>query len=384
VTVLKIQDELICIVRSNEFAPDPRTERLARFLAKSGARVTLLGLNRSSSSMNRELVQGVEIERLGFGRKSKLPAGDLTLSPFVLIWMVWSITRLLRHRPATVIASDFDALLPSLFYFLLRKPRLIYNPHDFYADNLRHPTPNLLTVIVRTLERRYVGRADALILPDVSRLRQYPDSRLPSHFVEIVNSPNDLFVDKIPDASKKLTVDGISVFYAGQLDKTRGLMQLMNVVKREDGIHLILAGHGVHEDQLIQLARTCRNITFVGKIGHSDVMSLTQQCDVVFAMYDPRIPNNVYASPNKLFEAMACGKPILVNDGTRLAELVRTHECGIVLEYGNEEVLSAALRKLRDNRILRDGLGDNGKKAFESNYVWRIMEDRLRAFFDSI
>jgi glycosyltransferase involved in cell wall biosynthesis len=176
----------------------------------------------------------------------------------------------------------------------------------------------------------------------------------------------------------------MTVLYAGQIVSDRGILELIDAVSAGSGIELVLIGYGRIESEVSEAMSRRRNGVFLGWKSHEEILSQTRDCDVVYAMYNPDVPNNRFASPNKLFEAMACGKPILVNDNTRLAELVRTHNCGLVVPYGDVDSLRAALSNLRDNESLAKELGANGLKAYEKYYNWDIMEDRLRMFFDEI
>jgi len=110
---------------------------------------------------------------------------------------------------------------------------------------------------------------------------------------------------------------------------------------------------------------------------HDKIIEETQKADVIFSFYDPKIPNNRYASPNKLFEAMMCGKPILVNSDTSMAKIVSLNKCGLIIEYGNEEELKNNLLKLIEDKELLKNLGLNARKTYENKYNWTIMEKRL-------
>jgi glycosyltransferase involved in cell wall biosynthesis len=119
------------------------------------------------------------------------------------------------------------------------------------------------------------------------------------------------------------------------------------------------------------------HVTFIGTIPYDEVIRRTLQSDLLFALYDPNVPNNRYASPNKLFEAMMCGKPILVSDGTAMAEIVREEECGLVVPYGDVDAIKHAILTLKNDPALCRRLGENGRRAYETKYNWKIMEERL-------
>ena len=110
---------------------------------------------------------------------------------------------------------------------------------------------------------------------------------------------------------------------------------MINAIKDISDIKLIIAGYGIGEDELIPILDKKQNIKFLGRLPHNEIMRLTNEADLLFALYDTNVPNNKYASPNKLFEAMPCGKPIIVNDGTSMANIVKNEECGIIVPYND-------------------------------------------------
>ena len=74
---------------------------------------------------------------------------------------------------------------------------------------------------------------------------------------------------------------------------------------------------------------------------------------------------------------MMCGTPILVNKGTSTANKVLEEKCGVVVDAANIEEIRDAIIKLRDNPELCKELGANGRRAYEGQYSWVIMENRL-------
>ena len=86
-------------------------------------------------------------------------------------------------------------------------------------------------------------------------------------------------------------------------------------------------------------------------------------------------------TPNKLFEAMMLGVPIITNVAP---ELVNEVNCGIMVEYNNINQIKEAVISLRDNIDLRRKLGTNGRKAFIQKYNWTIMEQELYKIYGNL
>ncbi|UTB33115.1 MAG: glycosyltransferase [Methanobacterium sp. ERen5] len=167
------------------------------------------------------------------------------------------------------------------------------------------------------------------------------------------------------------------IFYAGLLDKSRGLKYIVDVVKELEFTKLIIAGNGNYKHVIENESELNKNINYLGWLNHNDVIEMSHHIDILFAFYDPTIPNNKYASPNKLFESMMCGKPIIINSETSASKIVQNENCGITVEYGNVEDIKNALIQLQESQDLREKQGNNGRKAYETKYSWKIMEKRL-------
>ncbi|HIE16940.1 MAG TPA: glycosyltransferase, partial [Dehalococcoidia bacterium] len=80
--------------------------------------------------------------------------------------------------------------------------------------------------------------------------------------------------------------------------------------------------------------------------------------------------------PNKLFEAMVCGRPIICTKGTYSGDFVEQEEIGLAVEC-NVEALKEAIIRLRDDPELRERLGRNALRAAISRYNWQNQEKRL-------
>src|SRR5207245_9014430 len=165
--------------------------------------------------------------------------------------------------------------------------------------------------------------------------------------------------------------------YGGMIAKARGLMDVV-VACEGTGARLSVAGHGPDEAALLNTIESSPASTYLGTIPYDEVLERTAACDVVAALYDPSVPNNRLAAPNKLFEAMMFSKPVLVSEGTAAADIVREVGCGRVVRYGDREGLKRALESLMRSLADCAALGDRGRKPFESNDNWTAVEARPR------
>jgi len=362
----------ILICRSNPVAPDPRVEKEATALAEAGYQVSVIGWDRSASSPLVEKKDGYEIHRISIPAHYGAGMGNLFK---LLLWQIKLFAWMYTHRKDIDIlhACDFDTVLPCLFLKLFFGKKLVYDLFDFYTDHLRN-TPAWIKIAIRALDHSIINQADAVIIVDDSRREQIKETT-PKQLTVIYNSPDN----NHPEVNRREpSLQGVlRLAYVGLFQKERGLFEFLSIIKQHPEWSLDMAGFGGDEEAIHKVCMELSNVNWHGRISYDKALELSQQADVLFATYDPAIPNHKYSSPNKLFEAMMLGKPIIVARDTNMDRIVSEHDCGLIVNYGDETELEEALLKLANDPQLRKRLGKNARKAYETRYSWNIMKTRL-------
>lgn len=361
----------VLFIRSNPVSPDPRIEKEATILSNNGYNVEVLSWDRLCIYPISESKGLFKINRI----RIKAKFGKISLIFKLPFWLIREFQFIMKNNPDIIHACDFDTLIPALIISRLRNRVLIYDSFDFYADCLPNNIPPIARKVIANAERFFSSFADLVILADASREVQFGNKL--NNFIVFNNVPileqNVANLYDMEDTERNYFV----IFYAGILDKTRGIIDIINIIKDMPQIKLIVAGFGTDEEEIKASCIKYDNIDFLGIIEYPTVIQLTKKCNLLFALYDPSIPNNKYASPNKLFEAMMCKKPILVSDNSRMAEIVNQEECGIVVPYGDTRSIRDSIIKLKNNTALCEKLGANGWIAYKDKYNPEIMKKRL-------
>jgi glycosyltransferase involved in cell wall biosynthesis len=360
------------------FAQCPRVWKIASVLAERNFKVSILEWDRTSRLSAAENVNNIHVYRM----KLRAPYGSRLI--FALpIWWIYLFLFLLSHNFEIIQPQNLDNLFPSWVATRLRGVRIVYDIADFYADAYLPSRMASLRKAVAWLERMLIKAADANIIVDESRSKQVNLPYL--SFCVIYNTPPDRYENlKIKRADKSFSNSKFALFYAGILERDRGLGTLVEAVQGLDDVRLTVAGFGRMEKEFSDLIREKNNIELLGRIAYDAVLEFTLLCDCVVALYDPSIPNNVFASPNKLFEAMMSGKPVIVSAGTAMANKVMKESCGLVVNYGNVNELKKAIETLKDNQSLAVSLGRNGRNAYLKEYNWCLMQERLLRLYEAI
>lgn len=371
----------VVITRANPLTPDPRVMKIARALRNGGYQVTLVGWNMTGELPDFEQLDEFACYRLAvharFGR-------GLVNMFHQLRWQIALSGWLARHRQEYVYihACDFDTILAALFCKVFFKKKVVYDIFDFYADMLR-ATPGWVKRAIRFADFKAINAADALILADDSRFHQISGTH-PRRIAVIYNALEDLSPTEQLTKKAEYSNNGLRLAYFGNLQVERGLLELLDALTSHPEWHLDLGGFGGDKSLIQSKASQLPNVTWHGQVPYEHVLEYSRSADVLIATYDPKIPNNRFSSPNKLFEAMAFGKPIVVAQDTNMDRIVLETGCGVVVPYGSSSDLEAALLTLQEKPELRRQLGANARKAYETTYNWPAMQQRLLQLYRSI
>ncbi len=315
----------------------------------------------------------------------KAPYDRLSILFYFPFWWIYELVTLFKERYDVVHAFDLDTLYPALIAGKLKKKKIVYTIFDYYANNLPNGKFQLLREILRRsfsfVENLGICFTDLLILVDENRIEEVQGAKI-KKLIFVYNAPPDMQLKYKTRIGKP---GEFTIFYGGSINEIRGIPAMIDAVKQLDGVNLVLAGDIPDSNMYKYISAEKTNITYLGWIPtYDELLAQTCNADLLFRFSNPEHPKTKYESPSKLFEAMMCGKPILVSDHSRMANIVRQEQCGIVVPFGDISVIRKTIANLKINKELIRTLGENGRKAYIRKYSWDIMENRLLNAYEEI
>lgn len=297
--------------------------------------------------------------------------------PMVLylpIFWTWVFFNLVIHRPKVVHAFDADTVLPCYVYKKFFRKKLIFEIVDRYGITYIPKKFYRLHTAVNSFEEFFSKRSDILLTLSYNIMSSF--TYKPVKTSVILNCPED-FYDK-----RNIRRDGTFVLgYGGGINRGRGLEQIATALRNLERVKLYIYGP-IIDKKLFDEIRSEPNVEYKGFLRiHDDYHKAIIKTDAIIAVYTKETPSHEMTIHNKTFEAMMGGIPIITNLSP---ELVSEIGFGIVVEYGNIEQLTSAIKRLRDDHVLREKLGNNARKAFTQKYNWSIMEKKLYDLYESI
>lgn len=363
----------VVLIRSNAVAPDPPVEKVADALLKAGHSVTILGWDRLGDegdtvklkSGNVPIVRFTIPAKFGSGMKSLLP-----LSKFQLAVSKW--LRQHKNEYDVIHAFDFDTGLVAKSAAKKYRKKLVYHLLDFYVDS--HGLQNKrLGKIIKKLEFKVINCADVSIICTEKRRDQIKGSS-PKKLIIVHNTPQ-YDVGGEDNFQIRGSREKIKIVYVGILAGSRFIREIADLVSKDERFEFHIGGFGNMQSTLEEYDSKFENIFFYGKLAYNQTLALERACDIMTAIYDPAIPNHRYAAPNKFYESLMLGKPVIMVRGTGFDEILEQNQNGILIDFSSES-LANALDKLTDQK-LREQMGSAGAEMYKSTYSWDVMEKRI-------
>ncbi|MDB8564133.1 glycosyltransferase family 4 protein [Turicibacter sanguinis] len=362
----------IIILRSTSIVNDSRVLKEVKSLEENDYDVKVLGWDRNKL-LNSANAEHIEVNLECFKLKSNYGLGIKGILKLIM-FQIWLCFKLYVYRREfdIVHCCDLDTAIPATIISKIYRKKVVYDIFDYYTH--AHHIPFKFEKIIENIENMVINNADVTIICSEQRFEQISKAN-PKECIVIHNTPeikvSDNYLSCIRSKSNK-----IKIVYVGILQEFRLLREVLEVISTNQQFELHIGGFGVLEDEIIEYARNHDNIFYYGSMKYEEVLVLESECDILFATYDPKIKNHKYSAPNKLYEAMALSKPIIVCKETGIDKEVSLEKIGMVIEYSKQS-FSDMLDYILENKKEVIAMGIRGNKLYNKKYTWKSMSNNL-------
>ncbi|EOW9421697.1 glycosyltransferase [Vibrio cholerae] len=377
-------DNNIVIVRSSAFKTT-RVIRQAKELANSGRNVTIVHWERMiDKEHNDNVIKALDFDCRVISYNRRCEYGKGIYSFFDRLgWFVFLLNVIFRGKFNTVQAVDFDSAFPAFLASRVKGCKFIYDIADF-IETFDSDIPSLVRFFVRKLSSIIVKFSDLIIIPDKNRLVNIEE--LAKNKVIVVNNAPNLDLNSIN--GKTLDIGMLSemdesktnVFYYGAFNEDRAIRLFLEASKdtRLSDINFWFAGWGALEKEVNAFKGD--NVHYLGKLKQVEALSVLCKMDCSLIFYDPKYEHNRLASPNKIFEAMAVGVPVLVSFNTSIDKLVLDENIGYACDYELESLILTLIRVRDENKDIKV----KNIKSLYADYCWDNSAFNLRVAYDRL
>lgn len=182
------------------------------------------------------------------------------------------------------------------------------------------------------------------------------------------------FLPDAPSAQRKASSNKPYALFVGRLEKLKGLQDLIPSFRNNAALDLVVVGEGEYRSELEALAGGASNIKFLGSRTPDELEEIYREA---IAVVLPSVCQEVF--PLVALEAFRAGAPIVARNLGPFPEIVDKSGAGALFNTGDEAF--ASVKRLVDDKALRETMGRRGRAAFEARWSEKAA---LSAYFNLI
>jgi glycosyltransferase involved in cell wall biosynthesis len=372
------------MIVDKDVSHDARVRKEATSLAAQGWRVVVIGMSRSGREPAEEQeVNGFILNhiiarwlRQSLGGKS----GHLlrTLEGYVK-----AAVRLRQVNARVYHAHDFTGLVIVAMAGIWRRP-VVYDSHEIYFERPMRTASHLLSVVLRPLERVLARRAIGMIATTEARAQYFVEA-LGVSMPVIVRNAFDLMSEAGPPVNFALKSQYL-IAHSGWLMHGRHLLELVQALTYlPKNVSLVLVGDGWLRDQLKAKARELgvnNRFEIVGEVLPQQMVSTLAQATVAAVLINADSISYRLSLPNKFFEAVAAGLPIIASPIPEVKRMIEKYDIGAFCDPNDPQSIAQAIISILEPGAM-ERLRANVLHA-RTELNWQAEEQKLVAMYNEM
>ena len=176
-----------------------------------------------------------------------------------------------------------------------------------------------------------------------------------------------------------------TVAYIGGISEARGIKEVILALSFTQNVRLNLAGSFSEKifEEKIKKYENWSKVNTLGFLNRQQVSEVLAKSHAGIVTFLPE-PNHINAQPNKMFEYMSAGLPVIASNFSLWREIIEGNQCGICVDPLNPKAIGDAIQYLIDNAQKSEQMGKNGRKAVEQKYNWSMEEKKLLTLYKNL
>ena len=294
-----------------------------------------------------------------------------------------------RRIPARVYhASDLYTLAAQHAAARHHKGRLVYDARELYPHVAATAGRPWVRAMWRVVEGRHIRRADAVFTVSDS---------IAARLAQTYGLPPPVVLHNVPPY-RSVTASGylraqtgaapgtVVLLHQGQIQKDRGCLLLADALRDVQRAVLVFLGGGPFKPMLQQHVRAASlndRIRFLDPVPPDALLPVTASADVGITLLEDTCLNHRFALPNKLFEYLMAGLPVLASDLPEIRGVVEAFEVGCVVNPADRAALVETLQHMVDDEAARARWAAHAPRVFET-FSWEKASQRFKQAYQNL
>lgn len=361
-----MKQKRIIVSVSNDLSKDQRVDRICNSLSNWGYEVLLIG---------RKLKNSKKLDQ----RNYKTKRFNLLFKKGVLFYTCLNIRLffyLLFVKSDIFLSNDLDTLPGNAMASFFRRKKLVYDSHELFTEVPELENKIFKKKIWRFLEKISFKRIDKAYTVCES-ISNYYFEKYKIKMAVIRNLPTKKSITNNYKNRENI------IIYQGALNKERGIEIMIKAMQYLENVKLIIAGSGDLEKNLKLLSKNLNleeKIEFTGNLNFKDLFEQTQKAKLGLSIEQGKSLNYYYALPNKIFDYIQAGVPVLCSDFPEMKNIIEKYELGVSTKIIDAKKLAEIINELLKNVKILNTFNENCMKAKEE-LNWENEERVLKDVF---
>ena len=250
-------------------------------------------------------------------------------------------------------AADFYSLPAAKNIKMKCGAKLTYDSREIYSqlNSLRNrPLTKKLVELKEKYLVTYVDRIIVTAKEDEIYLKKHFRHSIPYSIIKNLPSSRERISSNLLKDEFKIPEENLILLYQGWVLEGRGLDKVINSIKKLKNITLVIIGNGEYLDSLKKLVSNSNldeNVIFTGLISYDKLYEYTSSADVGLVLFENTSISYQNALPNKLFEFIQAGLPVISSNQDTITSIVEINEIGIVLDDLKENNIINSIKNLK-------------------------------------
>lgn len=364
----------------NDFTNDNRVLKESLSLIKGGYNVELVATRFDKILPEEENIRDIQVVRFGVGSVKFLPLN---------LFLFWYKIVKNYSKEEVFHCNDLYALPPAYIIktFLNKKAKIVYDCHEHETEAGIYIGKPILKFFAKIFERVMIKKVDKVITVSESIANDYVTMYGIEKPSLVLNCPEYRKYEKHDLFREKLGIgkDKIIFLYQGEYLPGRGvdkLIDIFNKLERKGNKQaLVLLVYGENIESLKDKIKDSKNIYWHDKVSSAVYMEYVASADWGIYLMENTCKNHNYALPNKIFDYIAGGLPLILSNLKEMGDFVVKNKVGYVIEPND---ISKVV-------LLLSSIGEESKSVFKNNlqttskkYCWEEQEKVLLKIYNSI
>ncbi|MEA3445290.1 MAG: glycosyltransferase [Bacteroidota bacterium] len=364
------QSKRVIISVSNDLVADQRVHKVASSLMLAGYSVLVVGRKLPGSQ---GLSRKYNCQRLTLlFNKGPLFYVELNIRLFLL---------LLFSSADIYLANDLDTLAANYLASVIRRKPLVYDSHELFTE-----VPELID---RPNVQKIWKQIEAFILPRVKysytvcqSIADYYNRKYGIDMKVVRNIP----LCKPEIEERPGSVQKSIILYQGSVNIGRGVDLVIKALKFLPDAEFHVIGSGDVLDEMKELAKSeivLGRVKFFGKIPFEELEKHTREAALGISLEENLGLNYYYALPNKLFDYIHAGVPVLGSDLPEIAGIINRYKIGRILTDRDPRKVAETIQDMFQQKEKYKAWKENLKIA-ATELCWQNEEKVLLSVFESV